>query len=140
MKLQFLSALVAVIGVDQGSKYLATQAELAHLNRGISFGFIATTNQVFLVLLSVSILVGLWCWQASFWQRYPLIAGLLFGGGASNILDRLWVGGVRDWLLIPGLNIANNLADWAIAVAVTAILLLELREQRQRADKETNEN
>jgi lipoprotein signal peptidase len=48
--------------------------------------------------------------------------GMLLGGIWGNVLDRIFVGGVRDWLPVPGyelffgLTLYNNLADWFLTV------------------------
>lgn len=67
-------------------------------------------------------------------QLSPSVPLSLFLGGAlSNIADRLWLGGVRDWLVIPGTRLYNNLADYAIAVAVIWLILIFWREPRVSA-------
>lgn len=136
MKLQLLSTLVAVIFLDQFTKYLAGQASILAVNKGISLGIVSSENQILLTVIIIFILLALWLWQKKLWHRYPVVAGLLFGGGISNLIDRILFQGVRDWLPIPGFNLTNNIADWAITVALTAILLLELRAARHSGKHE----
>lgn len=47
-----------------------------------------------------------------------IFTGLFIGGAVSNIIDRIYFGGVRDWFPIPFVGLRNNLADWAIFLAV----------------------
>lgn len=133
MKPQFLSTVGAVIFLDQFTKYLAGQASMLAVNRGVSLGMVSTQNQVLLSTIIIFILIALWLWQKKLWSKYPVIAGLLFGGGISNLIDRVLFQGVKDWLPVPGFNLTNNIADWSITVALAAILLLELKVVRPRS-------
>jgi lipoprotein signal peptidase len=51
-----------------------------------------------------------------------IATALLLAGIWGNIFDRIFVGGVRDWLPVPayelffGLTLYNNLADWFLTV------------------------
>lgn len=53
---------------------------------------------------------------------FELATGLLLGGIWGNVFDRIFVGGVRDWLPVPGyelffgLTLYNNLADWFLTL------------------------
>lgn len=127
MKHHFLSTLGAVIFLDQLTKYLATRAGAVHLNQGISLGLADTNHQALLSLVIISIMVILWLWRKELWKKYPVIAGFLFGGSISNVLDRILFAGVRDWLPVPGFNLTNNIADWSITLSLAAILLLEIQ-------------
>lgn len=130
MKHQLLSTLGAVVLLDQFTKYLATQAGISQLNRGVSWGLIDTKSQVILTTAIIFLMVALWLWQKPLWNRYPVVAGLLFGGGLSNTIDRILFQGVRDWAPVPGFNLVNNIADWSITLALAAILVLEIRDHR----------
>ena len=56
-------------------------------------------------------------------RRLPVwIPGLLIGGASSNLLDRLLLGSVRDFLATPWAVI--NLADLAVVAAVVGVALL----------------
>ena len=63
-------------------------------------------------------------------NKYPIVRGLFLGGAMSNIMDRLVIGGVRDWLPVPVLGLRNNLADWAIVGALIIFLIGEVRKDR----------
>jgi len=120
-----LIVAVAVVIVDQLSKYEATQYGLISLNTGISFGLLAHHTQ----LISSSILIAFAVLGMLAIKHYtklhPRLIGLFIGGALSNIIDRFLYGGVRDWLPVPVVQIKNNLADWAIFVAVVYLLYCE---------------
>lgn len=113
-----VSVLVMVLLFDQVSKYFF--ASMTILNQGVGFGFgaeLATQQNTILLLLVV--IVASWYVARCFWQRSEIATGLFFGGAFSNLFDRVLVGGVRDWLPIPFTSVSNNLADWAIFLALT---------------------
>jgi lipoprotein signal peptidase len=114
---QSAAMVVLVIALDQWSKevFFGERAGSAGaLNPGVSFGIGSSLAgqemNLFLIVLAVTIA---W-WQRAYFVKHPLLAGLFFGGVFSNILDRIQFGAVRDWLPVPGLQLYNNLADWAI--------------------------
>jgi signal peptidase II len=60
----------------------------------------------------------------------PVAIGLLAGGAASNLFDRLTQGRVTDFLQISRFPVFN-LADVAITVGVILLLLVLLAGERQ---------
>ncbi len=120
------SLVVGVVLLDQFSKYVvATEGGIVVINQGISFGWRPAGEWLTIGLLAV---VGLLLILAQrYWRRAPNTSGLFFGGVFSNLLDRFFFGGVRDWLPLPGLGLYNNLADWAIAMAVILLIYQALR-------------
>lgn len=122
-----------VLVLDQTTKFLFQSQ--TQLNRGISASLLSSVSPFVLITLVMAILVFLGWWGRQFWQRNPVSAGLLFGGGLSNLVDRLLIGAVRDWLLIPVLGWKNNLADYAIALAVILLLWVELRPDLSRSSQ-----
>jgi signal peptidase II len=130
---RFLSGFFIVILIDQLSKYFAQQQRYVTFNEGISFGFLHQ-GSVWLIVVLIGILLAIWYLCRDFWKKYPLLAGLLFGGGVSNILDRFFFPGVRDWLPVPTMGLKNNLADWAIFAAVVSILYIEMLTAREKKE------
>ena len=64
-------------------------------NTGAAFGLPLPARR--LPALSAGVLALAWCWR----RQSPLGAGLLLGGGASNLLERLRHGRVYDYLQFP---------------------------------------
>lgn len=117
-----------VILLDQLTKHFATSMGMQmHLNTGISFGLFASekTTVVLLIVLAVVLLVV----TRGLWKESPKISGLFLGGILSNLIDRIAYGGVRDWLLVPFVGLYNNIADWAIIVAVIFWLYQSLQKR-----------
>ena len=61
----------------------------------------------------------------------PVALGLLTGGAASNLFDRLTQGHVTDFLQISHFPVFN-LADTAITVGVILLLITLLSSERQQ--------
>jgi signal peptidase II len=93
-------------------------------NSGIAFGFFSSATAVVIALTAVA--VG---WMLVFFarsgSRHPVIPaalGLLIGGSVSNLVDRVRLGHVTDFLDF-GWWPAFNLADTFIVVGVGILLL-----------------
>lgn len=110
-----------VILSDQLTKMWAYNQGWVILNPGISFGWLAGVPSSLILGLLTGLVVVLAWWSRRFWTRYTLAGGLFWGGALSNLLDRWWWGGVRDWLPVPGVKIHNNLADYALTVAILIV-------------------
>ncbi len=108
--------------IDQGSKLIYAVSSRTSLNSGISFGWLDQLPQVVLVVLLIGVFSCLVFFLAKNQELSAVAAGLITGGGLSNVIDRLAFGGVRDWLPIPLTSLQNNLADYAIAMGVAWIL------------------
>lgn len=112
-----LSSVWAALSLDWGWIKL-----ISHENYGISFGIElpgqwASSLMVIFIVLLLSLF-----WTTS---RYPFIhyLGLMFslGGGVSNLIDRLTLGFVRDFMAVGFLPVFN-LADIFIGVGVVLIV------------------
>ena len=104
-------------------------------NSGIAFGLFASATAIVTVLTALA--VG---WMLVFFARsgarhpvIPAALGLLIGGSVSNLVDRVRLGHVTDFLDL-GWWPAFNLADSFIVVGV-AILLAALGGRRPVAPK-----
>ncbi len=97
-------------------------------NKGISFGMFSNSSSYYVIVLyfaiSISLLLVCYWWYQSK-SKVDLIAwGMIVGGGASNLVDRLLFEGVLDFISIsfnqmffPIFNIAD------IAITIGFILL-----------------
>jgi len=140
------SIALAAIAADQLTKYLVTSnlalAEAVHVvgpfwihhvqNSGIAFGLFASATAV--VILATGIAVA---WMLLFFARsgarhpvLPVALGLVIGGSLSNLLDRVRLGYVTDFLDFRYWP-AFNLADTFIVVGVAALLLALVAAERQ---------
>ena len=133
--LKYLPIAILVAVLDQASKWLAsTQLEyhqlthflpyfdwyLAH-NEGAAFSFLADQpgwQRWFLAGLAGAISLGLLCWLKTLPadKKYTAIAiALILGGAIGNLIDRLYLGYVVDFIQIwlgtypwPSFNLADS--------------------------------
>jgi signal peptidase II len=104
-------------------------------NSGIAFGLFPTATAAVIVLTGVA--VG---WMLVFFARsgarhpiLPVGLGLLLGGSVSNLLDRVRLGHVTDFLdfrFWPAFNLADAFIVGGVAVLIGALLLAD-REPRR---------
>ena len=140
-------AAAAVLAVDQATKALVRATiergdELGILpgidlvntrNRGVAFGLFADGG-AFLIVFAVLAILGIVVFLAVNAGRPHvwLPMGLLVGGAAGNLLDRLRDGAVTDFIDLPAWP-AFNVADMAITAGVLGMLwVLEGPRARHR--------
>jgi signal peptidase II len=130
----------AVVVLDQVSKQLvhsslpavgASVQVLGHLvrftharNVGAAFGMLPGNRFIFIgVSLLVLLGIGVYLWR---WKpERPMIVvalGLVTGGAAGNLVDRVLVGYVTDFIQVPLDFPVFNLADSAIVVGVAMLV------------------
>jgi lipoprotein signal peptidase len=133
---------LVVVGLDQATKLAATLAAAGQTsglvvpvhNPRLSLGLAGAPLPVIALLMAVGILAaGGYSLHAAHRGRLPAwVPGLLIGGASSNLLDRLVVGAVRDFLATPWAVI--NLADLAVLAAVIGSIPVHLT-RRSPADQ-----
>ena len=114
------AVFAAVLVADQLSKALV---DVTVHNEGIAFGLLGDSPTWVVVLVVVAALGGLLLFFARNVDRpYAWLAtGLLLGGAAGNIIDRVADGAVNDWIKLPHWP-AVNIADVAITLGVVALV------------------
>ena len=103
-------------------------------NTGIAFGLFAQATSIVIVLTAFAI-GALMLFFAHSGRRHPLLpaaVGLVLGGSASNLIDRLRLGHVTDFLDLDYWP-AFNLADTFIVVGVGLLFLSFVAADRTSA-------
>lgn len=142
-----LAVAVAAIFADQLTKQivssrLALGEEVAvvgpfsihHVqNSGIAFGLFASATPIVTVLTAVA--VG---WMLYFFARsgarhpvLPVALGLLIGGSASNLIDRVRLGHVTDFIDVrfwPAFNLADSFIVSGVVILLVALLAADRRK------------
>lgn len=111
-------------------------------NTGVSFGLFSGINAPMIIVASVAaVAVFYYAWRSppeSRWFYFAL--GLVFGGIVGNLIDRVRLGHVTDFVNInlrPLLNIPFadwyifNIADLSLISGVIVLFALSFREARQ---------
>lgn len=157
---QVLATALTVVIIDQTFKYfIKLKLEIGEsipvikgifylthtTNTGAAFGIFPQAAAFFLAVNLVVIITVL-AWQLivpSQWLIARISAGLIVGGAAGNLIDRIGVGSVTDFLdfrIWPVFNIADSCVFIGTILLAYFILLLEGKEYDGRHDlKELNE-
>jgi signal peptidase II len=105
-------------------------------NSGIAFGLFASATPIVILLTSIAV-----AWMLYFFARsgsrhpvLPVALGLVIGGSVSNLIDRVRLGHVTDFLDLKYWP-AFNLADSFIVVGVAALLLALVAADRKWSDQ-----
>ncbi len=136
----------ASLGADQLTKSIVTSRldlndevhvvgpfSIHHVtNSGIAFGLFASATSLVILLTGLAV-----AWMLYFFARsgsrhpvLPVALGLVIGGSISNLVDRVRLGHVTDFLDFKYWP-AFNLADTFIVVGVAALLLALVASDRQ---------
>jgi signal peptidase II len=100
-------------------------------NSGGAFGLLAGSQLILLAGSAVAISVVVWMLLSESSSRLTTLGcGLILGGAAGNLLDRLTSGEVTDYIHFSFWYIFNA-ADAAITVGVVILLLSTLRSARK---------
>ena len=143
-------ALVA-IAADQATKWIVSSQlslgeevdvagplSIHHVqNSGIAFGLFPTATPVVTVLTGFAV-----AWMLVFFARsggrhpiLPVALGFLLGGSASNLVDRVRLGHVTDFLDLrywPAFNLADSFIVAGVGILIAALVFAE-REPRRHA-------
>ncbi len=112
-------------------------------NRGVSFGLLradADIGRWGLALFSICIAVGLGVWARTLDRKLPALAiGLVIGGAIGNVIDRIRLGAVIDFLDFSGLYFpwVFNVADMGVTVGVALLVLDSLIHKTPAAPAES---
>ena len=94
-------------------------------NTGASFGMLKNGTVLFIAISTPLILAMIWVLlskRKEFTKFLKICVGILLGGTIGNYIDRIWLGGVRDFIYFKSINFAIfNVAD--IAITVGSIML-----------------
>ena len=149
--LALLAIALAAVAADQLTKHLVA-SELAlddgvhvvgplwirHVqNSGIAFGFFSQATAVVIVLTAIAV-----AWMLTFFARggsrhpvLPVALGLVIGGSVSNLVDRVRLGYVTDFLDLrwwPAFNLADSFIVVGVLVLLGALVLAERDPGRAR--------
>jgi signal peptidase II len=137
---------IAAIVADQVTKHVVTKTlaldesvqvvgplSIHHVqNSGIAFGLFASATPAVTALTALA--VG---WMLVYFARsgarhpvLPVALGLLIGGSASNLIDRIRLGHVTDFLDLkywPAFNLADSFIVVGVGILFVALLIGETR-------------
>ncbi len=123
--------------------WLSPYARIVHwYNTGVAFGMFQDKNLLFSILsLSISVFLIIFYPKLTEDDWYLKIAlGLMIGGSLGNLIDRLTVGHVTDYISVGNFPVFN-VADAAISIGVAVMILgLWVEDRNEKKKKKTLEN
>ncbi len=109
-------------------------------NSGIAFGLFASATSVVIVLTGIAV-----AWMLLFFARsgarhpvLPVALGLVIGGSVSNLLDRVRLGYVTDFIDLrywPAFNLADSFIVVGVVILLSTLLAAE-RMPRNRGRRD----
>ena len=140
------AVVLAAIAADQLTKLIVSSQlqfdESLHVlgpfsihhvqNSGIAFGLFSSATAVVTALTAIAV-----AWMLVYFGRsgarhpvLPVALGLLIGGSTSNLIDRIRLGHVTDFLDLrywPAFNLADSFIVIGVAILFVALLVGETR-------------
>lgn len=153
MRFLWLIPIALVVGLDQLTKYLAVQnlkpidtypliEDVFHLtyleNRGAAFGMLADHRWVFMIVSSAAVIAIVAFMMAAYKKHFsPLLysaLAMIAGGGIGNMIDRVYLGYVVDFLDFRLIDFAIfNVADSFVCVGCAIVILYIIVSDRKEA-------
>ena len=140
MILSFIISLLVLL-IDQLTKFLIyglpSRSIIGNLlwfesslNTGVAFSMFEGNSLVFAIISLVASCVFVWliCSKRFFTSRFEKVSlSLILAGTLSNAFDRLFFGGVRDFIYLKFINFAIfNVADMAITFGAGLLCILSV--------------
>ena len=146
-----LAGAAAAVAGDQLTKHVVTSNlaldQSTHVigplsihrvdNSGIAFGLFTSATAAVIVLTALAV-----CWMLVYFARrgarhpvIPAALGLLIGGSVSNLVDRVRLGHVTDFIDFgwwPAFNLADSFIVIGVAILVAALFGADRRPRRIR--------
>jgi signal peptidase II len=125
------------LALDQSSRLVGPLAIHRVENSGIAFGLFTSATSAVIGLTAIAV-IWMLVYFARSGARHPLIPaglGLLIGGSTSNLVDRVRLGHVTDFIDFgwwPAFNLADSFIVIGVAVLVAAMLGADRRPKPAR--------
>lgn len=112
-------------------------------NRGVAFGLMQNMQWVFIILTSVLMLaIIVYMLAKKPKSKLVLISfALILGGGIGNLIDRIFLGYVIDYIKLSFFPPVCNFADYAITIGTVLLLIYvlfvsDIFSDKKKVDKE----
>ena len=157
----YLAIAALVVVVDQVIKFfvstnlkpIGSAVAIPHLldlvyveNRGVAFGMFKDMRWIFVALTSVVIVVflALLIKNGNKSKLFSISAALIIGGGIGNLIDRIFLGYVIDYLQLSFFSPVCNFADYCISIGTVLLVIYLLffydTKDGKKIDKKSEES
>jgi signal peptidase II len=146
----FAVAFAAVVADQLTKQIVATQLEVGETihvvgplsihhveNSGIAFGLFSTWASAVTLLTAVAVtwMVGYFARAGARHPVLPVALGLLIGGSVGNLIDRIRLGHVTDFIdprFWPAFNLADTFIVAGVAILMAALIAAERQPRLRR--------
>lgn len=125
------------LGLDESAHVVGPLAIHRVQNSGIAFGLFASATAGVIVLTAIAV-ASMLVYFARYGARHPVIPaafGLLIGGSASNLVDRVRLGHVTDFIDFgwwPAFNLADSFIVIGVGILLAAVVAADRRPKQVR--------
>ena len=129
--------VVSTLQLDEGTHVIGPLWIHHVQNSGIAFGLFSSATAVVIVLTGIAV-----AWMLVYFARsggrhpiLPVALGLVIGGSVSNLLDRVRLGHVTDFIDLrfwPAFNLADSFIVIGVGLLLAALLAAEREPRRSR--------
>ena len=134
--------VVSTLALDEHVRVVGSFSIHRVQNSGIAFGLFPSATAIVIVLTTVAV-----AWMLVFFARsgarhpvLPAAVGLLIGGSLSNLVDRVRLGHVTDFLDLrfwPAFNLADSFIVAGVAILLGALVAADRNPRRRRVGDAT---
>jgi signal peptidase II len=132
--IKFILSLISIFVIDQTIKLIFINgfrwegdwlSLILVYNKGVAFSMFAFLDE-YLKYIQLLLLggIGYFFYKEKYILNYPIISGILFGAGISNVFDRFIREGVVDYIYYHGFfnfavfNFADVMIDFSIVMLI----------------------
>ena len=145
--IKFILSLISIFVIDQTIKLIFINgfrwegdwlSLILVYNKGVAFSMFAFLDE-YLKYIQLLLLggIGYFFYKEKYILNYPIISGILFGAGISNVFDRFIREGVVDYIYYHGFfNFAVfNFADMMIDFSIVMLMWFNWRRDAKSNNK-----
>lgn len=136
-QLKLRISIMLLIGIDLVSKYVFYTLEyvkgIVRIHPVFNLGISRSLPMPFAIIIGMSFIgIGVFIFLFIKKKIPRWIAAFLIAGTAGNLIDRLWLGGVRDFINIKLFNFPIfNLADVMLTIGVMLRIFIVMLEKKK---------
>jgi signal peptidase II len=129
--------VVSRLGPDEAAQVVGPLSIHRIENSGIAFGLFTSATSLVIALTAIAV-VWMLIYFARSGARHPVIPaglGLLIGGSVSNLVDRVRLGYVTDFIDFgwwPAFNLADSFIVVGVGVLLAALVIADRRPKQLR--------
>lgn len=157
MTIFYLVLALLVVIIDQVIKYFVIEflepvgrvTAIPHIldlvyveNTGVAFGMFSNLRWLFVVITAIVIVLFIFLMfkLSKSSKLFSIASALIIGGGIGNLIDRIYLGYVVDYLQLSFFSPVCNFADYCITAGTVLLIIYLLFYSDMSKEEKTKEN